>query len=1260
MASGSAAARSAGLRSVRATASLLALALLQACGGGGPAKHEVAGLVTGPGAAGTTIALSGEAEGEVDADEEGRFRFSALEDGRYDLTPRHAGFTLSPASVQVTVRGASVVDIRFASTPVLHAISGLVTGAGAAGVKITLSGAGSAEAVTDDLGAFSFAGLADGQYSVRPSREGLRFDPEERSVTVRGGDVTAVTFLASPALHTIAGTVVGDGAVGTEIALSGAATSATTVDALGAFRFADLPDGAYRLTPAHAGYAFTPAGRDVELRGEDVTGADFASERARYTVAGTLAGPGAAGAWVTLWPLVGTGFATTTADAAGTFRLEGVLEGVYQVSPGHTGFTFTPQSRTVVVEGGDLTEVTFDSEYATYTLNGGLTGPGAAGATVSLAGDATATTTADATGRYAFNGLRDGHYEVSPSRPGFTFTPASRSVDIHGEGMGGVDFSSVLTVHLVSGLIVGPCAAGTPVRFTGPTSASATTGGDGRFTVSVPDGTYVATPERWGCLFTPPSQQVVVSGGEVTGVSFGSALATARVAGTVTGPGAAGATMTLSGAATYSTMTDGAGAFAFDGIPWGAYRLTPSRDGFVFTPPRQDVGVSGPVTNLSFGSTVATYSISGTVTGPDAGWTTLVLSGPQSGSVHADWTRGRYQLTGLHPGVYTVTASKAGSGFTPRSRTVDLTRSDAAGVDFVAAPARGWHYESPLPQGNYMLGDVWGTGPDDVWAVGSGEAILHWDGASWTSVDCGGHTMASADTIFMSVHGVDGEVWVVGDHSGRVVHWDGSAWTSVTVPDSGAWLYAVRAFSRTDVWTAGHNDAMLHWDGVAWNRVSRPGTATIYGLWGAAPDDLWAVGGGGTILHWDGAAWSAVASGTAQSLYDVWGNAPDDIWAVGDAGTLLHWDGAAWRPVELGLTITLGHVWGASSSDLWVTGEGTTGGATFLHWDGFTWVAWETDAALGAIWGAAPDDMWAVGSWGAMVRWDGERLDPYSSSVTSEWLLGTWGVSPDDVWVTGRGGALLHRVGATWTAVPSGTTANLWDVWGSGADDVWAVGDGIILHWDGQRWVEVPHHLDAELVDAQGLYFRDAWGSAPDDVWIVGYIETWNPYDRYHPVTLHWDGASWTKVPNDAAGTLIGIWGSSAHDVWAVGGYVLIHWDGTAWTSFSAGTPQPLLYGVWGASPTDVYASGFGEVRHWDGHAWTRVYTGGGTWRRIWGSSGSDVWTVSELGAMAHWNGMGWTGVWSGSDDTLFDVYGWASNDVLAVGLFGGMLRYGP
>ena len=47
-----------------------------------------------------------------------------------------------------------------------------------------------------------------------------------------------------------------------------------------------------------------------------------------------------------------------------------------------------------------------------------------------------------------------------------------------------------------------------------------------------------------------------------------------------------------------------------------------------------------------------------------------------------------------------------------------------------------WTWQNSLPQGN-VLSAVWGSSGSDVFAVGGGGTILHYDGSSWSGMSSG-------------------------------------------------------------------------------------------------------------------------------------------------------------------------------------------------------------------------------------------------------------------------------------------------------------------------------------------------------------------------------------------------------------------------------------------------------------------------------------------------------------------------------------------
>lgn len=82
--------------------------------------------------------------------------------------------------------------------------------------------------------------------------------------------------------------------------------------------------------------------------------------------------------------------------------------------------------------------------------------------------------------------------------------------------------------------------------------------------------------------------------------------------------------------------------------------------------------------------------------------------------------------------------------------------------------------------------------------------------------------------------------------------------------------------------------------------------------------------------------------------------------------------------------------------------------------------------------------------------------------------------------------------------------------------------------------------------------------------------------------------------PENPVGTwFLGIWGSSADDIYVVGQPGLIfHWDGTAWTQQESGTTQSLT-DVWGDDAGNVYITGHeGTILQKSGSGWSKMSSG--------------------------------------------------------------------
>lgn len=243
-----------------------------------------------------------------------------------------------------------------------------------------------------------------------------------------------------------------------------------------------------------------------------------------------------------------------------------------------------------------------------------------------------------------------------------------------------------------------------------------------------------------------------------------------------------------------------------------------------------------------------------------------------------------------------------------------------------------------------------------------------------------------------------------------------------------------------------------------------------------------------------------------------------------------------------------------------------------------------------------------------------------------------------------------------WQTVLSDLPGATLSVWGTSSRDVYVVGadagDGsgaIALHFDGRAWARIDTTL-------RGGTLWWVQGVAPDAVYMVGSGGT---VLRYNPTT---GVAERQRTPGTA--TLFGVWGSSASDVWAVGGDTaaqtgaLWHWNGSAWMDTALpnnlGT-QVILYKVWGASARDVWAVGSnGTTIHYDGQAWSQVMiptTARGPLFTVHGA-GAQRYAVggNASGILLEGQGTAWRQVELLDAPRLAGVYAPASGAPLAVG----------
>jgi len=259
------------------------------------------------------------------------------------------------------------------------------------------------------------------------------------------------------------------------------------------------------------------------------------------------------------------------------------------------------------------------------------------------------------------------------------------------------------------------------------------------------------------------------------------------------------------------------------------------------------------------------------------------------------------------------------------------------------------------------LNSAGGSGPNDVWAVGSqsggsnGALIEHFNGTSFSNVTS--PTVSGGDLVSVSADSPT-DAWTVG---GQVItephntldaplaeHWNGSSFSVVSTPITPVGpsqrdeLVSVVAISPTDAWAIilmaqgrEQSSEFEQWNGSTWTAVANPAGGILNGLSATGPNDVWAVGNNGLIEHFNGTSWSQVSNpaGSGENLASVSALSPTDEWTVSIDGTLTEQgNGASFTSVPtaspLPSSLRISSVSGISGGPLFAVGSDNGGNST--------------------------------------------------------------------------------------------------------------------------------------------------------------------------------------------------------------------------------------------------------------------------------------------------------------------------------------------
>ncbi len=353
--------------------------------------------------------------------------------------------------------------------------------------------------------------------------------------------------------------------------------------------------------------------------------------------------------------------------------------------------------------------------------------------------------------------------------------------------------------------------------------------------------------------------------------------------------------------------------------------------------------------------------------------------------------------------------SDAGAAVDASDASVDAGPCSSAGLCIVPAPIDGL----------VNVTSISGSGPTDVWAVGSNRTVLHYDGSAWDKTVIVDEKIASVTMRAVWVGG-PADVWIAdGLYIRHSTGWKANAteWTT--------WMGATGDMNGLPMAISGVAGRVFIGRQVSGAFAPPPPIVTCTGMDAAGPIEREDVTDLALDRDDDPYKW-----GISSGVWSISTIRPDEAWVAKFASPRV---ARIYRATADG---------GEDAGASWVVEEHDT----------------HSSKNILGVWGDE-QAVWLVGDSGTVRRMTRERIStrlfeavPAPATAT---LRGIYGLSANDVWAVGDDATVIHWNGEVWSrlATPFDTAREkptLISVWGSGPNDVWIGGNGVMLHFEGK------------------------------------------------------------------------------------------------------------------------------------------------------------------------------------------------------------------
>jgi len=244
----------------------------------------------------------------------------------------------------------------------------------------------------------------------------------------------------------------------------------------------------------------------------------------------------------------------------------------------------------------------------------------------------------------------------------------------------------------------------------------------------------------------------------------------------------------------------------------------------------------------------------------------------------------------------------------------------------------------PIVEAN--LNGIFGFAENDIWVVGGGTYgnVHHWDGTDWkkyTIITDIGDTTWGLNAVWGSA---PDDVWAVGKQ-GTIIHWDGVEWRKVSIDPS------YNQYKFTDIWGYSENEiyvagriyqdeaALIKYNGNSWETVvGNSSLAAFATVWGPHSSLLYFIEFNDYVIV-NGITTQFYLPGRLSGVVKIRGSGSNNVFTVGHFGEVFHFNGLEWKRVSELYTYPNSRALSgcfATEKEVFIVGE-TPDGAIFIR-----------------------------------------------------------------------------------------------------------------------------------------------------------------------------------------------------------------------------------------------------------------------------------------------------------------------------------------